>query len=105
MGIVRPDNGTIEVDGLSISSSIKEWQKTRYVSQNIYLLPDTIKKNIAFGLPEDQIDNNLINEVIKKTSLKKFVDSLEFGIDTFIGEWCINFRGSETKNRYSKSTI
>ena len=87
MGIVRPDNGTIEVDGLSISSSIKEWQKKLgYVSQNIYLLPDTIKKNIAFGLPEDQIDNNLINEVIKKTSLKKFVDSLEFGIDTFIGE-------------------
>ena len=61
-------------------------KKLGYVSQNIYLLPDTIKKNIAFGLPEDQIDNNLINEVIKKTSLKKFVDSLEFGIDTSIGE-------------------
>ena len=45
-------------------------KKLGYVSQNIYLLPDTIKKNIAFGLPEDQIDNNLINEVIKKTSLK-----------------------------------
>ena len=40
-------------------------KKLGYVSQNIYLLPDTIKKNIAFGLPEDQIDNNLINEVIK----------------------------------------
>ena len=87
MGIVKPDKGSIEVDGFSINDSIKDWQKQLgYVSQNIYLLPDTIKNNIAFGIPEDQIDDDLVNEVIKKTSLKKFVDSLEFGINTFIGE-------------------
>ena len=87
MGIVKPNKGSIEVDGLSIDDSIKDWQKQLgYVSQNIYLLPDTIKNNIAFGIPEDQIDDDLVNEVIKKTSLKKFVDSLELGINTFIGE-------------------
>ena len=87
MGIVKPNKGSIEVDGFSINDSIKDWQKQLgYVSQNIYLLPDTIKNNIAFGIPEDQIDDDLVNEVIKKTSLKKFVDSLELGINTFIGE-------------------
>jgi len=87
MGIVKPDKGSIEVDGFSINDSIKNWQKKLgYVSQNIYLLSDTIKNNIAFGIPEDQIDNDLVNEVIKKTSLKKFVNSLELGINTFIGE-------------------
>ena len=87
MGIVKPNKGSIEVDGLSIDDSIKDWQKQLgYVSQNIYLLPDTIKNNIAFGIPADQIDDDLVNEVIKKTSLKKFVDSLELGINTFIGE-------------------
>ena len=87
MGISIPDNGSIKVDGISIKNSIKEWQKNLgYVSQNIYLLPDTIKNNIAFGIPEDQIDEDLINKVIKKTSLKKFIDSLEFGINTPVGE-------------------
>ena len=87
MAIMHPTNGNIEVNGLSIYDSAKEWQKQiGYVSQNIYLLPDTIKNNIGFGIPEDQIDDNLINEVVKKTSLKNFVESLEFGVDTFIGE-------------------
>ena len=87
MAIMHPTNGNIEVNGLSIYDSVKEWQKQiGYVSQNIYLLPDTIKNNIGFGIPEDQIDDNLINEVVKKTSLKNFVESLEFGVDTFIGE-------------------
>ena len=87
MGISTPNGGRIEVDGHSIKNSIKVWQKNLgYVSQNIYLLPDTIKKNIAFGLSEDQIDNDLLNQVIKKSSLKKFVDSLELGINTPVGE-------------------
>ena len=49
-------------------------------------MPHTIKHNIALGLPDDEIDNDLINEVIKKCSLKKFIDSLELGVNTQIGE-------------------
>lgn len=87
MGITNPDSGSIKVDGKSISESIKEWQKNiGYVSQNIFLIPSTIKRNIAFGLSDDQINEELINEVIKKASLTKFVDSLELGINTHIGE-------------------
>jgi len=87
MGITNPDSGSIKVDEKSINESIKEWQKNiGYVSQNIFLIPNTIKHNIAFGLSDDQINEELINEVIKKTSLTKFVDSLELGINTHIGE-------------------
>ena len=60
-------------------------KKIGYVSQAIYIAPDTIK-NIAFGLPDEEIDNHLINQVIKKCSLEKFINSLEFGLDTYIGE-------------------
>ena len=87
MGIVKPDEGEIFIDNHSIHNSIDRWQKMiGYVSQNIFLIPNTIKHNIAFGLPDDEIDNDLINEVIKKCSLKKFIDSLELGVNTHIGE-------------------
>ena len=81
------DEGEIFIDNHSIHNSIDRWQKMiGYVSQNIFLIPNTIKHNIAFGLPDDEIDNDLINEVIKKCSLKKFIDSLELGVNTQIGE-------------------
>ena len=87
MGIVKPDEGEIFIDNHSTHNSIDKWQKMiGYVSQNIFLIPNTIKHNIALGLPDDEIDNDLINEVIKKCSLKKFIDSLELGVNTQIGE-------------------
>ncbi len=87
MGIVRPISGEIRVDGLSINNSIREWHKQLgYVSQNIYLSSDTIRRNIAFGIPDDEIDNIFLHQVIKKCSLEKFVNSLELGLNTPIGE-------------------
>lgn len=87
MGIFNPNSGKVLVDDKSIEYSIKDWQKKiGYVSQAIYISPDTIKRNIAFGIPDDKIDNDLINYVIKKCSLEKFIISLEFGLDTHIGE-------------------
>tara|TARA_A100001015_G_scaffold180499_1_gene200819 strand:- start:416 stop:2059 length:1644 start_codon:yes stop_codon:yes gene_type:complete len=87
MGIVRPISGEVRVDGLSINNSIREWHKQLgYVSQNIYLSSDTIRRNIAFGIPDDEIDNIFLHQVIKKCSLEKFVNSLELGLNTPIGE-------------------
>ena len=87
MGITKPDNGEIKVDGKFINDSISKWQKNiGYVSQNIFIIPGTIKHNIAFGVDEDKIDEQLVHEVVKKTSLKFFIDSLELGIDTHVGE-------------------
>ena len=61
-------------------------KKIGYVSQSIFISPDSIKKNIAFGIPEDEINDDLMNYVIKKCSLEKFINSLEFGLNTQIGE-------------------
>ncbi len=87
MGIIRPNEGQILIDGVSIDVSIRDWQKKiGYVSQDIFLFPDTIRKNVAFGLPENEIDDKLLDEVIRKSSLQKFIDSLENGLNTNIGE-------------------
>ncbi len=87
MGIIKPNEGQILIDGISLDVSIRDWQKKiGYVSQDIFLFPDTIRKNVAFGLPENEIDDELLDEVIRKSSLKKFIDSLENGLNTNIGE-------------------
>ena len=87
MGILKPNSGEVLVDNKSIFNSADSWQKKiGYVSQNIFLTPDTIKKNIAFGIPENEINDDLINDVIKKCSLEKFTNSLESGLNTQIGE-------------------
>ncbi len=87
MGILKPNSGEVLVDNRSIFKSVDSWQKKiGYVSQNIFLSPDTIKKNIAFGIPESEINDDLMNDVIKKCSLEKFINSLELGINTQIGE-------------------
>ena len=87
MGILKPNSGEVLVDNKSIFNSVANWQKKiGYVSQSIFISPDTIKKNIAFGIPENEINDDLINDVIKKCSLEKFTNSLESGLNTQIGE-------------------
>ncbi len=87
MGITKPDKGSILVDGISILDSIKNWQNSiGYVSQDVFLIPSTIRRNIAFGIPEDKIDENKISQAIQKSALKDFVDNLSDKVDTQIGE-------------------
>ena len=86
MGIQKPNSGKVLVDNKSIEIQSIVGKKIGYVSQNIYISPDTIRRNIAFGIPEEEIDDDIMNHVIKKCSLEKFIQSLEFGMDTHIGE-------------------
>ncbi len=87
MGITIPDQGTVNIDGISIEKLKADWQNSiGYVSQNVFLIPNSIKRNIAFGLHDHEINNELIDNVIKKSALKNFVDSLKDNVDTEIGE-------------------
>ena len=87
MGVVSPTSGQINVDDVPISDIINDWQYSiGYVDQNIFLIPGNITNNIAFGVPDEKIDMKLIREVVEKSSLNKFVDSLDNGLNTNIGE-------------------
>ena len=86
-GLLRPTEGKIEVDELSIFSNLSEWhKKIGYVPQSIYLTDDTIRKNIAFGLLENDIDNDLIKQAAEKANLSEFIKNLPNGLDTIVGE-------------------
>jgi ABC-type multidrug transport system fused ATPase/permease subunit len=65
------------------------------VPQSVYLIDDTIKKNIAFGLREEDIDDNLIKQAVEKAGLSEFLNELANGLETIVGEKGIMLSGGQ----------
>ena len=87
LGLLHPSKGDVLVDGKSIFENISGWRsKIGYIPQQIYLLDDSIASNIAFGLEKDQIDYDKLNHAIEASQLNEFVESLEKGVHTIVGE-------------------
>ena len=88
LGLYRPTAGAIYVDDTELTpSNLRKWQNSvGYVSQSVFITEGTIAENIAFGECVDNIDYTRLNEAIIHADLKKFVDGLDDGIETRIGE-------------------
>lgn len=96
LGLLEPIAGNILVDGINIQDNLKSWQDLiGYIPQTIYLTDDTIKTNIAFGISDDEIDEIEIYKVLEKAQLKEFVDSLEKGIYTEVGDRGVRLSGGQ----------
>ena len=87
LGLLEQQAGSITVDGTDIRTNIGAWQKhLGYVPQNIFLLDDTLRRNIAFGIGDDEIDEQRINEVVELSNLSAVIDELVDGLETPLGE-------------------
>ena len=96
LGILEPQKGQILIDGVDIYQNLNAWhQKLGYIPQNIYLIDDTIRNNIAFGIDEDKIDEARMAEAIKEAQLYEFIQELDEGLDTVIGELGIRLSGGQ----------
>ena len=96
LGLIKPTKGNIFVDGLTLNENLEPWQKLiGYVPQDIYLLDDTIKNNIAFGLKANDINQEVILKSIKLSRLKDYVSSLEKKENTVIGNRGIRVSGGQ----------
>ena len=86
-GLLEPQKGEVLVDNVNINNNFRSWKNLiGYVPQNVYLLDDTIKKNIIFGINKDnKYDENLKNSV-KSAQLEGFLANLTEGLDTVVGE-------------------
>jgi ATP-binding cassette subfamily C protein len=82
LGLFVPMEGTILVDGNVIQGRLN----AGYVAQDVFILDDSLRRNIAFGLPDQEIDEARIREVVKLASLDSFVSQLPQGLDTELGE-------------------
>ncbi len=96
LGLLTPTKGNVYVDGKDIKNNLLAWQRNiGYIPQFIYLSDDTIKNNIAFGLTEEEIDNEKLQEAIRVAQLDDFINTLPKGVDTFIGERGIRLSGGQ----------
>ena len=96
IGLNKPSSGVILVDDKYDISKLENWSlQIGYVPQTIYLSDDTIKNNIAFGLTESEISDAQINDVVVMSQLKSFIDSLENGLETRVGERGVQLSGGQ----------
>ena len=96
MGLLFPDKGDIKVDGKSIYNSLKSWYRhIGYVSQTLYLFDDTIRNNIAFGVKEENIDDDKIWLVAKQAQISSFIRQLPNGLDTVVGDRGVRLSGGQ----------
>lgn len=96
LGLLRPTSGTVKIDGHDIFSSQSLWYTNLgYVPQSIFLTDNTLKANIAFGIDEECISDQMIQRALKLSKLNKFVDGLENGIETFVGERGVKLSGGQ----------
>ena len=96
LGLLVPQMGKITADGMDIEKNISLWQKEiGYIPQTIYLSDDTIRNNIAFGIPEDRIDEEAVQNALHKAQLFDFVDSLPNGLDTVVGDRGVRLSGGQ----------
>lgn len=93
LGLLKPYEGEVLIDGKHPVNSYQWHQKIGYVPQSIYLTDDTIEANIAFG--EKEIDAKRLNSAIDSAQLRKFIEKLPDGAKTFVGERGIRLSGGE----------
>ena len=96
LGLLTPSQGDIKVDGHSIYEDVRAWQNlVGYIPQTIFLMDDTLARNIAFGLPDHLIDFAKLEESIQAAQLGELVEDLPQGIETMIGEKGIRLSGGQ----------
>jgi len=96
IGILTPVGGTISMNGQDIVENPRDWQdRIGYVPQHVYLMDTTIRRNVAFGLPEKSIDDQQVEESLRNANLWQFVQSLPNGWDTVVGERGVRLSGGQ----------
>lgn len=96
LGLLHVQSGTITCDGINIFDNYAAWLgKIGYIPQSIYLIDESIRDNIAFGIDGDKIDDKRIWEVLEEAQLKEFVEELPDGLDTTIGDRGVRISGGQ----------
>lgn len=96
LGLLTPETGTIKVDSIDIHSNLRGWQnQIGYVPQSIFLTDDTLKHNVALGVNDSEIDDDLVWKAICSAQLEDFVVSLPDKLETSVGERGVRLSGGQ----------
>jgi ABC-type multidrug transport system fused ATPase/permease subunit len=96
LGLLEPQSGSVLINGQKISQVKTAWQKSiGYIPQAIFLMDDSLRRNIAIGIADNQIDEIAIRDALKSAQLEDFVASLPEGLDTVVGERGVRLSGGQ----------
>jgi ATP-binding cassette, subfamily B, bacterial PglK len=96
LGLLQPSNGDFLIDGVAIGANIKSLQRrTAYIPQQVYLLDDTLRRNVALGVADEDIDDADVLSALEQAQLSSFVQQLPAGLDTLVGEAGIRLSGGQ----------
>jgi len=96
LGLLKPAFGHVKVDGVDIQSDLRGWQdQIGYVPQSIFLTDDSLRRNVAFGLSDDMIDDAAVLRAVKAAQLEEFFSSLPLGMETLVGERGVRLSGGQ----------
>lgn len=96
LGLLPPTQGQIRVDGVPVERDLAGWQsQIGYIPQMIYLADDTLRRNIAFGLADEVIEDGRVWEALRLAQLEGFVQGLPLGLETVVGERGVRLSGGQ----------
>lgn len=96
LGLLQPTGGAVEIDGVSVSRVRERWQRSiGLVPQDVYLFDDSLRANIAFGEPDELIDEERMVEAVHRAQLDELVADLPKGLGTFVGERGVRLSGGQ----------
>ncbi len=96
LGLLHSQEGEITCDGVNIFRNYESWlAQVGYIPQSIYLIDESIRDNIAFGIDADKIDEKRLWEVLEEAQLKEFIEELPKGLDTTIGDRGVRLSGGQ----------
>lgn len=95
LGLLKPESGRVMVDGIDIASIQSSWSRMiGYVPQMVFLIDDTIRQNIAFGISEEEIDDEKVWNALEEAQMRSVVESMG-GLDVIVGERGIKLSGGQ----------
>jgi ATP-binding cassette, subfamily B, bacterial PglK len=96
LGLLPPDRGEVRVDGVNIRTNLRGWQdQIGYVPQSVYLTDDTLRGNVAFGLRDQDIDDDAVERALEAAQLRELVEELPNGMHTVVGERGVRLSGGQ----------
>lgn len=96
LALLKPQSGQILIDGIDVEELGGRWNHiVGYVPQSIYMTDDSIRRNIAFGIKEDEIDDERVWKALEMAQMKDFVMNLCTKLDSMVGEWGVQFSGGQ----------
>ena len=95
-GLLEPTQGSVTVDGKDLRTHARNWHRALgVVPQMVFLVDDTLRRNIALGLRDHEIDDEAVDEAVELAQLREYIDALPDGLDTMVGERGVRISGGQ----------